>query len=78
MFIYVAYIEALSITALKHYCLLCYSKEDNTTSTSELLQMTTERVGILFSTTLNTSGNESVQASLVRTNIGKLTCECEY
>jgi len=40
--------------------------------TSELLQMSTERVGILFSTTLNTTGNESVQESLERVNIGKL------
>jgi len=40
--------------------------------TSELLQMSTERVGILFSTTLNTTDNESVQESLERVNIGKL------
>ena len=40
--------------------------------------MTTERIGIIYSTTLNTSGNESVQASLVGNNIGKFTCDHEY
>ncbi|XP_065903420.1 uncharacterized protein [Dysidea avara] len=44
-------------------------EEGNTISPSELLQMTTERIGIIYSTTLNTSGNESVQASLVGNNI---------
>ena len=48
---------------------ISHPQEDSTTSTSELLQMTTERVGILFSTTLNTTD------SLVRDNISKLNCD---
>ena len=62
------------------YMNVCLSlpQEGSTTSTSELLQMTTERVGILFSTTLNTTDNKSVQASLVRDNISKLNCDCAY
>ena len=51
----------------------CHLQEDDITSTSELLQMATERIGILYSTTLNTSSNESMPVSLVRNNIGKLT-----
>ncbi|XP_065911114.1 adhesion G protein-coupled receptor L3-like [Dysidea avara] len=39
------------------------------TTASEGLQMTVERVGSLFRTTLNTSGNESIQLTLMGSNV---------
>ena len=39
--------------------------------------MTVERVGNLFGITLNTSGNESIQLTLIGSNVCKLTM-CSY
>ena len=51
--------------------------QDGGTTASEGLQMTVERVGNLFGITLNTSGNESIQLTLIGSNVCKLTM-CSY
>ena len=48
-----------------------HTQEDGTT-VGEGLQMTVERVGNIFSSTLNTSGNDSIQLNFTGSNVCKL------
>ena len=50
----------------------CMHTQEEGTTVGEGLQMTVERVGNIFSTALDTSGNESIQFTIMGSNVCKL------